>query len=228
MATPASNTAEYHILQHPTNPVVNTRYTTGSDKEWARQYKPITKLIPCTYLADGITYANFEEALLPLYDDDSLRMSELTVASNSRGWRLEVEADCENWFNSEISNIVLAAWTRYPSVLQTSHNKPLSDENINENVDSTYSTKVGNRRVPLVIGEMKRNLITPQDWQTGDISSKGSQKKLSQELRGYVTCIAIKFITRLNTLVMHTNINALRSSALMVRPYFSSNSGHRR
>ncbi|KAK3933729.1 hypothetical protein QBC46DRAFT_401384 [Diplogelasinospora grovesii] len=185
MAASAPNTAEYHILQHPTNSVHNTRYTTGSDKEWARRYKPVTKLIPRTYVADGITYADFEEAFLPLYDDDVLRMNEPAVAPNSRGWRLEVEADCENWFNSEISNVVLAAWTRCPSVLQTSHNKPLTDENISENIDSTYSTKIGNRRVPLAIGEMKRNLITPQDWQTGDISSKGAQKKLSQELRGY-------------------------------------------
>jgi hypothetical protein len=73
------------------------------------------------------------------------------------------------------------------TVLQTSHNKPLSDENISENVNSIYSTKIGNRRVPLAVCEMKRNLITPHDWQTGDISSKGSQKKLSQELRGYDT-----------------------------------------
>jgi len=46
-----------------------------------------------------------------------------------------------------------------------------------------------------VIGEMKRNLITPQDWQTGDISSKGSQKKLSQELRG---CVAYTYCTSYN------------------------------
>jgi hypothetical protein len=148
MTAPAPNTAEYHILQRPTNSVHNTRYTTGSDKEWARRYKPITKLIPHTYVANGITYADFEEALLPLYDDDHFRMNEPTAASNPRGWRLEVEADCENWFNSEISNIVLAAWTRYPSVLQTSHNKPLSDENI---------ARMSIRHIPLKL-EIKESL----------------------------------------------------------------------
>ena len=186
MAATIPNTAEHHILQHPTNPVHNTRYTTSSDKQWARRYKPIANIVPRTSVVDGVTYADFEAACLPLYDDDTVRMNEFAVEPNPREWRFEVEADCENWFNSEISNVVLAAWMRYPALLQTSHNKPLTEETISENVDSTYSTKIGNQRVSLVIGEMKRNLIAPQDWQAGDISTKGVQKKLSQELRGCV------------------------------------------
>jgi hypothetical protein len=161
-------------------------YTTGSDKEWARRYKPISNLVPHTRIIDGITYAEFDQGFLPLYDDDLVRMNEPAVAPNTRRWRFEMEADCENWFNSEISNVVLAAWFNYPSVLQTSHNKPLTEENISENVDVTYSTRIGNQRVPLAIGEMERGLIDPRVWQAGDISSKGSQKRLSQELRGCV------------------------------------------
>ncbi|KAK3317509.1 hypothetical protein B0T19DRAFT_405201 [Cercophora scortea] len=187
MATPTPNTTEYHILQHPTNPTRNTKYTTSSDKEWARRFKPITKIIPRTNVVDGITYADFEPAFLPLFDDDRVRMGEPAVAPNPRQWRLESEADCENWFNSEISNVVLAAWTAYPDILQTSHTKPLTKENISQNIDSTYSTKVrgGGIRVPLVIGEMKRNLINPDDWQEGDITRSVAQTRLSQELRGY-------------------------------------------
>ena len=184
MATPAPGTAEYQILQHPTNPTYNPKYLTNSDKQWARQYQPISNLIPRTRLVDDISYAEFDEGFLPLYRDDYARMNEPAVAPNPKHWRFEVEADCENWFNSEVSNVVLAAWFNYPSVLQTSHGKPLTDEYISECVDSTYSTRIGGHRVPLAIGEMKRGLINAERWQAGDISSREAQKRLSQELRG--------------------------------------------
>ncbi|KAL1861753.1 hypothetical protein VTK73DRAFT_6929 [Phialemonium thermophilum] len=185
MAAPALGTAEYHILRHPDNYVHNTHFTTGSDKPWARHFKPIKNIIPRSFVVDGISQANFDNGFIPLYDDDFVRMNEPAVAPNARDWRLEVEADCENWLNSEISNVVLAAWTKYPNVLQTSHTRPLTEENISENVDSTYSVTIGDQRVPLAIGEMKRNLISAKEWQGGDISTRGPQKKLSQELRGY-------------------------------------------
>jgi hypothetical protein len=185
--TMATNNTEYWILQHPTNGVYNTEYTTASDKEWARRYKPIVNLVTHSIVGpDGVSYADFDNSFLPLYDDDRLRMNEPCFPPNERRWRFEVEADCENGFNSEISNVVLAAWARNPPVLQASHCKPLTETNISENVDVTYSVEIGGRRRPLIIGEMKRNLIHAASWQAGDISRKGSQKKLSQELRGSV------------------------------------------
>lgn len=74
------STAESQILQHPTNPVHQTGYTTGTGKEWARRFKPISggNLVRHTFVAeDGLSYANFD-AFLPLHDDDALRMAEPT------------------------------------------------------------------------------------------------------------------------------------------------------
>ncbi|RSL99753.1 hypothetical protein CEP52_009560 [Fusarium oligoseptatum] len=168
------NTAEHHILQHPTNPVAETKYTTASDKEWARGYMPISNIIVHSFVADdGLTHANFDDAFMPLDADDALRMSELAVPTNYRHWRLEFEADGENWFNTEVANVTLAAWRSYPIVVSR------------KNVDSIFSAKFSGERAPLVIGEMKRNLISAAAWQSGNILGQGSQVKLSQELRGY-------------------------------------------
>lgn len=134
---------------------------------------------PHTSIVGGISYAEFDQSFFPLHHDDMVRMNEPAVASNLRRWRFKMEADCENWFNSEISNILLAAWSKYLIILRTSHNKLLTEENISENVDVTYSTRIGNQRVPLAIGEVKRGLNDPRAWQAGDISSKGSQRRLS-------------------------------------------------
>ena len=68
---------------------------------------------------------------------------------------MEVEADCENWFYAEISNVVLSAWASYPGIPQSSHNKPLSEASIVENVDIMYSIKYGDTRYLLAIGEIK-------------------------------------------------------------------------
>jgi hypothetical protein len=188
----AINNAEHWILQHPTNAVHITGYTTASDKEWARRYKPVVNLVTRSIVAaDGLSYAQFEEAFWPLCDDDRARMNEPYLPPNLRRWRFEMEADCENWFHSEVSNVVLAAWASNPPVLQTSHCKPLGEDNIPENVDVTYSVEIGGQRRALAIGEMKRNLVHAASWQGGDLSRKSSQKRLSQELRGSVTFLPL-------------------------------------
>ncbi|KAK0701106.1 hypothetical protein B0T21DRAFT_321997 [Apiosordaria backusii] len=180
------NTTAALLSEHPTNYVYNTDYVTQSDKAWARNYRPIhTMLVHTSIGGDGLTYADFKTAFLPRDDDDDLRLRASAVPPNQRTWRLQSEADCELWFHSEISNIVLAAWNQYPVVTQTSHTKPPLIANISEEVDTTYSVKFGATRTVLAIGEMKRNLVDPRLWQGGDISSSASQKKLSQELRGY-------------------------------------------
>jgi len=178
-------TAEYHMGEHPTNPVKNTRYKTATGKTWADDVHPITnQLVVHTYAeADGRTNAIFEPYMEPMYEDDPHRGREYATAPNYRKWRFEYEADIENWFHTEVSNVVLSAWARYPSILQTSHNKPLSAEPISQNVDATYSARINGARVPVIIGEFKRNIIKTTVWQSGNVKGEG-QKALSRELRG--------------------------------------------
>lgn len=135
-------TAEHQILRHHANPVTETKCTTASDKEWARGYVPVSNIIVHSLVsADGLTHANFDGALMPLDADDVLRMKELSVPSNSRHWFLGKEADCENYFNTEVANVTLAAWRRYPTVIQASHCRPLSSRNIPETIDSVFSAR---------------------------------------------------------------------------------------
>ncbi|KAI8715920.1 hypothetical protein NCS52_01101000 [Fusarium sp. LHS14.1] len=182
----ATGTAEALILGNPTHPVHNTLYVTGSDKPWARTYKPITNTTSHTFVGgDGITYANFNSAFLPLLEDDALRMSQPAVPPNSRRWRFDVEADIENWFNTEIVNVVLSAWYVFPPMTQASHAKPLSEDNIPENIDSAFSIYAGSSRFPIAIGEIKRNLLEPDAWLQGGVAHSRRQVKLSQELQGY-------------------------------------------
>ncbi|KAH7465221.1 hypothetical protein FOMA001_g17346 [Fusarium oxysporum f. sp. matthiolae] len=180
----AANTAEALILSHPTNPMHNPGYVTQSDKVWAQDFKAIKTVTTQTIIGgDGKTHANFEDSFMKLQDDDALRFREPAVHPNNRLWRLETEADCENWFNSEITNVVLSAWNTYPPITQSSHTKPISEENITENIDCTFSVKIGNQRRTVAIGEFKRNLISAE-WQTGSINKSG-QRTFSKELRGY-------------------------------------------
>ncbi|KAH6628906.1 hypothetical protein F5144DRAFT_655585 [Chaetomium tenue] len=156
------------LTQHSTNMVHNTYYVTQSNQKWARNYHPIRNLVVHSYHGgDGLVHANFDSAFLGSYEDDRLRMDEPTVAPNRRMWRLECEADCELWFHTEVSNVVLAGWDRYRRVTQTSHTNPPRVENIPEEVDATYSIKYGNERT------------------TGNVLQVAGQKMLSRELRGY-------------------------------------------
>jgi len=186
-----NNTTVADLLgQHLTNEVQTTGQATQSDKAWTRNYHPIRNLYVHTQVNhrdDGLVYANFERALLPWDADDTMRTAEPAIPANHRIWRLESEADCELWFHSEVSNIVLAAWSQFPVVTQSSHIKPpRDDQRISEEVDAVYSIKTRTvSRAVLAIGEMKRNRVDPDRWQSGDISSLPGQVKLSQELRGY-------------------------------------------
>jgi len=186
------NTTVSDLLStHPENEVYNPEFVTQSNKAWAQSFSWIRNLTVHTWIEDELAYTDFK-AFIQQHDDDTLRLSELAVHPNRRKWRLETEADCELWFHSEVSNIVLAAWSQYPSVTQTSQTKPpTTDVSIPESVDSTYSMKFQKDKKVLAIGEMKRNLINPDLWQQGDISSNEGQKKLSRELRGYVTLITM-------------------------------------
>jgi hypothetical protein len=227
MAVPISEL----LRQHPTNPVHYTGLTTGTDKKWARDFHPITRLIVHTTLgADRETvYADFDVMATPLADDDA-RVSRLAYPPNERRWRLETEEDCGVWFHTEVSNIILPAWSDHPIVLQTCQSKPASTtESIKENIDMIHA--LGDSRLqklPLVIGEWKRNIIRFNAWQSGNIGPAGPQANLSRELRGSVPpeniSISLLKLT-IRYLGMHSNIRALTCFALTDNTFSSSNSG---
>ncbi|AEO63323.1 uncharacterized protein THITE_2108411 [Thermothielavioides terrestris NRRL 8126] len=184
MAVPVSQL----LRQHSTNPVQYTGLTTNTDKKWAKEFHPITRLIGHTTLgADGETvYANFDAMAPPLADDD-FRVAKHAFPPNERRWRLETEEDCGVWFHTEVSNIVLPAWNDRPAVLQTCQSKPASTtKSIKENVDMIYALADSHlQKRPLVIGEWKRNIIRSKAWLAGNIGTAGTQVNLSRELRGY-------------------------------------------
>jgi hypothetical protein len=176
-------TAEELILQHAVNSVYNTDLTSSTDKNWARAYAPLQNLhIHTTVNADDTVSATFDPYFLPPLADEQRRINEPAQHPNVRFWRFETESDIEHFWNTEISDVVLAAWARYPALVQTSHTKPLSEVNISENVDSTYGLYIGNVRVPVAVGEIKRIFISPMEWQTGNL--RPGQVKLARELRG--------------------------------------------
>jgi hypothetical protein len=105
------------------------------------------------------------DAFFNKYDDDIARLGEPAYPPNYRTWRLQSEEDGINWFHSEISNIVLAAWARYPNLLQVSHEKMLSETKSDPKVvDVAYSVEHECKRVHVAIGEFKRGLIAPDVW----------------------------------------------------------------
>ncbi|KAK3187218.1 hypothetical protein K4F52_004122 [Lecanicillium sp. MT-2017a] len=178
-----SNTAGALIQQHPTNPVYQSEHTSASSKTWAQKYAPIKNLkIQTTVQENGAVEGIFDRAFLGTCHDDALRMKEPAYPPNYKFWRLAYEADGNNYFQAEISNVVLAAFSRHPLVIQAAEEKPLTDKSVTEAVDVTYSVKKDTTRMHITIGEMKRCLIASRDWETGHLRKQ--QQVLSQELRG--------------------------------------------
>ncbi|SCO92715.1 uncharacterized protein FRV6_16843 [Fusarium oxysporum] len=98
------STSEDLILKHPNNVISNPGYKTGSDKPWARTFKPIKKVTSHTIVGrDDQYHSDFETGFMELQNDDRLRFNQQAVPPNNRHWRLETEADCENWFNTEVT-----------------------------------------------------------------------------------------------------------------------------
>ena len=171
------------ISQEPTNVIQNPELKSYTNKPWATAYPPIGNFsIHSVVDETGFYHANFDSVFHPLDADDQMRFAEPASFPNPRFWRLETEADMEHWWHDEVSDVVMAAWANYPTIVQTSHTKPLTDVHIPENVDSTYAMYINNMRTPLVIEEIKRNLIKANQWQTGNLTAP--QKSLSSELRG--------------------------------------------
>lgn len=176
------------LTQHPTNSITYIpNKGAQTNKSWALNYHPISNLIIHTTVSPGgVVEATYEPAFLPLKDDDSLRLSESALPPNKREWHIFSAADRQLWFHTEISNIVLAAWSRYPAVVQTSHPKPQGFNNPADEVPIAYSMQRGSIRAILAVGEIKRNVIDREVWKSGHLDAEVTQERLSQELRGYV------------------------------------------
>ncbi|KAK5999037.1 hypothetical protein PT974_01424 [Cladobotryum mycophilum] len=171
---------------NPTNPVKTAALVTPSNKDWATtNYHPTRCLI--VHSTIDPTEGTYDADLSILWspgDDDNLRLQEPAFPPNKRNWHCRTEADWENWFHTEVSNIVLAAWSRYPVVTQYSHQKSLSEQfKLDEEVDLIYTDRDDSGRIPIIIGEMKRGTIIDFEWQNAQLST--GQRRLSQELRGY-------------------------------------------
>ena len=77
---------------------------------------------------------------------------------------MDSEEDGIQWFHSEVSNIVLSAFARYPDILQASHEKALIENHTDQTVDTSYSVSHRKTRMHVAIGEIKRGLIRRDDW----------------------------------------------------------------
>ncbi|KAK3373652.1 hypothetical protein B0T24DRAFT_271170 [Lasiosphaeria ovina] len=177
------DTVGHLIWQNPDNPVENNHIYTYTNKAWTSPYHVIQNLMIRTQL-DGDGRTNGDFTTFKTFDDDALRSQQYAVSPNMRSWIFDSEADCELFFHTEVSNVVLAGWRSYPLVRQTSHMKPLGSNNA-ESVDATYLAGPGDNMTVIVIGEMKKNLIDARSWQSGNIMGNSPQEKLSKELRAY-------------------------------------------
>ena len=168
----ATTTVSTLLSQHSTNPVKNTFNESGSNKQWAKSYPPISRLRVHTFIQhpDGSAVANFNDAFLGEYGDETLRLNELGYPPNYRKWRLDSEADGIQWFHTEVSNVVLGAFATCPSILQASHEKALSEARTEQIVDVSYSVSHGNDRMVVAVGEFKRGLLRLDQWQNGRIT----------------------------------------------------------
>jgi hypothetical protein len=121
----------------------------ASRKPWAKKYHSIKSLNVYSGTTGEETVAKFEGPLLGAFADDQIRMNEQAFPSNKRYWKINSEADAKQWFLSEISAIVLAAFAKHPAILESYEAKPLTHQRVAETVDILYSIQVGSTRVPV-------------------------------------------------------------------------------
>ncbi|OIW31922.1 hypothetical protein CONLIGDRAFT_712357 [Coniochaeta ligniaria NRRL 30616] len=121
MALPISEIVQLH----PSNRVKETGYTSQSSKAWLKHHPEITKFNLHTFEqtdSSGVqaVQADFDGPLEPLDADDEMRIATTVYPPNAREWRISSETDAANWFHHEISNVVLPAFSHYPTVQRQS------------------------------------------------------------------------------------------------------------
>jgi hypothetical protein len=176
------------LQQHPVSLVRETGYRTQSNKGWLKDHPPVLRFELHTGRARGAIQANLDGPLEPLMVDDGFRFDTPAHPPNPRAWRFSSETDVANWFHHEVSNVVLAAFQRYPALLQVAEAGPLTHIQINERVDVMYTVGHGGSKQCVLVVEMKRNLIDSAYWMKVTKRDMEGQQKLGRELRGYVLC----------------------------------------
>jgi hypothetical protein len=183
--------ARNSILSHSANPVHDSARKEESREAWFQRFPPIARLVVRTRnVSRGRIAGGFDEAFLPNYGGERYYGEPAGPATESREWHLKTEADCEAYFLTEISSVVVAALAK--SVFEIrKQGRHLTDDLIPSdanNIAYKCCVRKGLKRLPMpvpaVMGVSKLREINRLLWQSGDISSSESQMNLSRELRG--------------------------------------------
>lgn len=178
------------IFSHPKNSVESTDYQSASDKAWAINYLPLTKFTLHSSMPDVHVMDTINSTFGRLLGDDLVRAGQGSANPTQQTWVLDSTEDAVDFFRAEISDPVLNAFKKFPEMVSTYRQGPLSTDEDDDTVDVYYSMVVGDERVPVLIGKFQDCLIMPEQWERGRLT--GSQKNLSQELRGYVAHLPIR------------------------------------
>jgi hypothetical protein len=147
-----ASTVSEVLREHPRNIGTNAHSYSESSKQWARTYSAMKYL--SAHPIDGASDP-FEGHFQPLDRDHSTRMAQpRNRPNNGRDYLLDKEMDGREWFNAEIINPVLSAFTTFPSVRQS------SETGIEKVVDTVQSISQLSR--PLRRGRRHTSV-----WQTG-------------------------------------------------------------
>ncbi|KAH8659637.1 hypothetical protein BGZ61DRAFT_403732 [Ilyonectria robusta] len=176
------------IFSHPKNSVQSTNHQSAGDKAWANNYLPITKFTLHSSTPDVHVMDTINSTFGRLLGDDIVRAGQGSANPTHRRWLLNSTEDAVNFFSAEVSDPVLNGFNKYPEIVSTYRQGPLSTDEDDDTVDVHYSMLVGDERVPVLIGKFQDCLIMPEQWERGRLT--GSQKSLSRELRGYADMYA--------------------------------------
>ena len=149
-------------MHHSNNHIDYPGLKSNTVKSESKHFHPITRIEVYTTIHQGSNLAMVSarwDAMLPFYDDDTLRLRERAFLPTPRQWKLSHEEDAMNWLHIEVSNMILGAFAReYPSVLQRSHKPPFREQTTPETVDIAYSVKLRCDNVYIVISKANRKL----------------------------------------------------------------------
>jgi hypothetical protein len=160
--------------------VQNKNEKSGTNKAWAKSYKPITsrqRKLHTRFYSDGTVTADWS-AFVPEAIDDTWRRAEQSVEANARSkWVLANEDDMTTYFQTEIVAIVMSKFTGKPAI---HHRGKSSSKRGGIIVDSEF--RYGHDVI--AIGEYKRNIFDADAWISGEFDKDKEQERLGKEIRG--------------------------------------------
>ncbi|KAH9225577.1 hypothetical protein K456DRAFT_1766891 [Colletotrichum gloeosporioides 23] len=180
------------LSERPENVVVNAGIQTysGANKFNNTRSIPDAQLKIHTVYKNGHYQGASWDALLDPFEDDYLRLESETRKPNARAaWVLEVEQDGADYFNQEISAVVLSKLIEHPRIFSQSQMGPPRGRS-GKFIDVVYywkdtSDPNGNLKHVGFIGDFKRNVLKPNLWSDRKTAGDPNQVALSRELRGY-------------------------------------------